>query len=33
MRPWNDEIARSRLGHARVNGKNDASAAPAVLSA
>jgi len=31
--PESDEIARSRLGHARVNGKNDAFAAPAVLSA
>jgi len=33
MRRENNEIARSRLGHARVNGKNDASAAPAVPSA
>ena len=33
MRPESDEIASSRLGHARVNGKNDAFAAPAVLSA
>jgi len=33
MRPESDETAASPLGHARVNGKNDASAAPAVLSA
>jgi len=33
MRPERDETAASSLGHARVNGKNDASAAPAVLSA